>query len=31
MDFIVALVQFVVNFFTDALAGFIIDFLLGAG
>lgn len=31
MDFIVALVQFVVNFFTDTLAAFIIDFLLGAG
>ncbi len=31
MDFITALVTFVVNFFTDTLASFIIDILLGVG
>jgi hypothetical protein len=31
MDFITALVTFVVNFFTNTLASFIIDTLLGVG
>ena len=30
MDFLVALVKFIVNFWTDFVAAYVIDFFLGA-
>lgn len=30
MEFLTALIKFIVNFWTDTLAGYVIDFLLSA-